>query len=191
MTNAERIEENNAELREAIEMANNLPDATDCVSIGNVKIDDSGHLIITYTNGTSADVGKVVGKDGKDGKDGTNATTTAVATQQTNGLMSAKDKKKLDNVIRQIESGYRFTEISSGVVDGGNLYIGNTYDSVIFLDWDYNEVTMGALIDTVRALCDELGVSAPFSSGYSLRRNRSVEQTDEPTDEPTDDPSEK
>ena len=34
MTNTERIEENNAELREAIEMANNLPDATRDTMVG-------------------------------------------------------------------------------------------------------------------------------------------------------------
>ena len=176
MTNAERIEENNAELREAIEMANSLPDATNCVSISNVEIDDSGHLIITYTNGTSADVGKVVGKDGKDGKDGTNATTTAVATQQTKGLMSAADKKKLDNVIIQYSNGR--TDIRTDTDDGGYLYLGAMYDTVVVHDWDYNEVYMGALIDTVRTLCDAVGVS-PFSSTFSLRRNRSEEPTNE------------
>ena len=38
--------------------------------IKSVTIDDNGHLIITYTDGTTEDAGKVVGSDGKDGKDG-------------------------------------------------------------------------------------------------------------------------
>ncbi|WP_141741471.1 ExeM/NucH family extracellular endonuclease [Corynebacterium sp. HMSC05E07] len=43
----------------------------DARGIKSVTIDDNGHLIITYTDGTTEDAGKVVGADGKDGKDGT------------------------------------------------------------------------------------------------------------------------
>ncbi|WP_246822323.1 ExeM/NucH family extracellular endonuclease [Corynebacterium sp. HMSC068G04] len=42
----------------------------DARGIKSVTIDDNGHLIITYTDGTTEDAGKVVGSDGKDGKDG-------------------------------------------------------------------------------------------------------------------------
>ncbi|MCG7229825.1 ExeM/NucH family extracellular endonuclease [Corynebacterium minutissimum] len=42
----------------------------DARSIKSVTINDEGHLIITYTDGTTEDAGKVVGADGKDGKDG-------------------------------------------------------------------------------------------------------------------------
>lgn len=44
-------------------------------------------------NGTSG----AKGDKGDTGAPGQNATTTATATQTTNGLMSAADKKKLDN----------------------------------------------------------------------------------------------
>ncbi|MHB2252714.1 ExeM/NucH family extracellular endonuclease [Corynebacterium aurimucosum] len=43
----------------------------DARGIKSVTIDDNGHLIITYTDGTIEDAGKVVGADGKDGQDGT------------------------------------------------------------------------------------------------------------------------
>lgn len=43
----------------------------DARGIKSVTIDDNGHLIITYTDGTTEDAGKVVGADGKDSKDGT------------------------------------------------------------------------------------------------------------------------
>lgn len=43
----------------------------DARGITSVTIDDNGHLIITYTDGTTEDAGKVVGAEGKDGKDGT------------------------------------------------------------------------------------------------------------------------
>ena len=47
------------------------PDKTDDArNIESVTIDDNGHLIITYTDGTTEDAGKVVGADGKPGKDG-------------------------------------------------------------------------------------------------------------------------
>ncbi|WP_308606945.1 ExeM/NucH family extracellular endonuclease [uncultured Corynebacterium sp.] len=42
----------------------------DARGIKSVTIDDNGHLIITYTDDTTEDAGKVVGADGKDGKDG-------------------------------------------------------------------------------------------------------------------------
>ena len=42
----------------------------DARGIKSVTINDEGHLIITYTDGTTEDAGKVVGSDGKDGKDG-------------------------------------------------------------------------------------------------------------------------
>ncbi|MGV0362617.1 ExeM/NucH family extracellular endonuclease [Corynebacterium minutissimum] len=44
--------------------------ADDARGIKSVTINDEGHLIITYTDGTTEDAGKVVGKDGQDGKDG-------------------------------------------------------------------------------------------------------------------------
>ena len=45
--------------------------ADDARGIKSVTIDDNGHLIITYTDGTTEDAGKVVGADGKEGQDGT------------------------------------------------------------------------------------------------------------------------
>lgn len=46
----------------------------DGTSIVSSEIDENGHLIITYSNGTKQDVGKVVGENGQDGKDGINGT---------------------------------------------------------------------------------------------------------------------
>lgn len=40
--------------------------------ITTTEINDKGHLIVTFTDGSELDVGSVVGADGKDGKDGTN-----------------------------------------------------------------------------------------------------------------------
>lgn len=38
--------------------------------IRSAEIDDAGHLLITYTDDVSEDVGRVVGRDGIDGRDG-------------------------------------------------------------------------------------------------------------------------
>lgn len=47
------------------------PDQTeDARGIKSVTINDAGHLIIVYTDGTTEDAGKVVGADGEDGADG-------------------------------------------------------------------------------------------------------------------------
>ncbi len=44
-------------------------DGKDGIGITNAEINISGELILTYSNGTSANLGKVVGTDGKDGAD--------------------------------------------------------------------------------------------------------------------------
>lgn len=44
-------------------------DGKDGIGITNSEINNSGELILTYSNGTSANLGKVVGADGKDGAD--------------------------------------------------------------------------------------------------------------------------
>lgn len=44
-------------------------DGKDGIGITNAEINISGELILTYSNGTSANLGKIVGADGKDGAD--------------------------------------------------------------------------------------------------------------------------
>ena len=45
-------------------------DGKDGVSIVKSEINEKGELVLTYSNGTSINLGKVVGSDGKDGADG-------------------------------------------------------------------------------------------------------------------------
>lgn len=47
----------------------NGTNGTDGIGITNAEINTSGELTLTYSNGTSANLGKVVGADGKDGAD--------------------------------------------------------------------------------------------------------------------------
>ena len=47
-----------------------LPSGSTGVGISGVSINSAGHLIVSLTDGTSTDVGNVVGKDGVNGKDG-------------------------------------------------------------------------------------------------------------------------
>ena len=48
-------------------------DGKDGRGITATQINDQGHLIISYSDGTSVDLGRVVGLDGKDGVDGKDA----------------------------------------------------------------------------------------------------------------------
>ncbi len=47
-----------------------LPSGSTGVGISSVSINSAGHLIVSLTDGTSTDVGNVVGKNGTNGKDG-------------------------------------------------------------------------------------------------------------------------
>ena len=50
-------------------------DGKDGVGIAKAEINTNGELVLTYTDGNTVNVGRVVGADGKDGKDGQNAST--------------------------------------------------------------------------------------------------------------------
>lgn len=45
-------------------------DGNDGRAVAATEINDSGHLIITYTDGTTEDLGRIIGQDGADGTDG-------------------------------------------------------------------------------------------------------------------------
>lgn len=47
-------------------------DGTDGIGIQQTSVNEQGELVITYSNGESVNLGRIVGTDGKDGKDGTN-----------------------------------------------------------------------------------------------------------------------
>ncbi|MCL8494104.1 ExeM/NucH family extracellular endonuclease [Corynebacterium sp. B5-R-101] len=67
--NLAAVERTDDELKDCDPSEDPAP-ADDARGIKSVTIDDNGHLIITYTDGTTEDAGKVVGADGKDGQDG-------------------------------------------------------------------------------------------------------------------------
>lgn len=52
-------------------------DGKDGRGIASAIIDEDGHLIITYTDGTIGDLGKVTGENGRDGKNGVDGTIGA------------------------------------------------------------------------------------------------------------------
>lgn len=52
------------------ELVKQLPSGSTGVGISGVSINSAGHLIVSLTDGTSTDVGNVVGKNGTNGKDG-------------------------------------------------------------------------------------------------------------------------
>ena len=61
-------------------------------SIVDAKIDDSGHLMITLTDGTVIDAGKARGEDGKDGKDGIDGKDGVNGTNGIDGIDGADGK---------------------------------------------------------------------------------------------------
>ena len=54
----------------AIVLLFGLAACSETKGIASAVINDNGELVITYTDGTSDNLGVVVGKDGEDGKDG-------------------------------------------------------------------------------------------------------------------------
>ena len=166
------LNNNTTQLEEILAKVNALPEAgggEGGVGISNAAINDSGHLIITYTNGSSVDVGKIVGE---------NATTTAVATSSANGLMSAADKQSLDAAIDydgQNDGLYVKADVVSAY-DAFELYIGDTHEFVYISDGEGGYVDMQQLFSSLR----EAGI---LSSTYGLRRNRSTNETTEPSGE--------
>lgn len=55
-------------------------DGNDGVGIAKTEIDAEGRLVVTYTDGTSETLSKVVGTDGKDGANGTDGYTPVKGT---------------------------------------------------------------------------------------------------------------
>ena len=64
MTKAIRV---NREKTEHEKNAENSEDSKNAVGIANAEINADGELLLTYTDGTTANLGKVVGENGKDG----------------------------------------------------------------------------------------------------------------------------
>ena len=67
------------------ELVKQLPSGSTGVGISSVSINSAGHLIISLTDGTSADVGNVVGKNGIDGVNGADGTNGKDGTNGVNG----------------------------------------------------------------------------------------------------------
>jgi hypothetical protein len=70
----------------------NGTDGKDGVGIAKTEITVDGKLVITYTDGTSTNLGKVVGSDGKDGANGTNGQNGTNGLDGKDGLGIAKSE---------------------------------------------------------------------------------------------------
>ena len=84
------------------DMVKKLPSGSTGVGIASVSINDSGHLIVTFTDGTSADVGNVVGRDGTNGKDGVNGTNGKDGVNGKDGINGVDGKDGADGFSPQI-----------------------------------------------------------------------------------------
>lgn len=92
------------------ELVKELPSGQSGVGISQVSINEAGHLIITLTDGTSTDVGNVVGVDGKDGIDGKNGADGVNGKDGINGVDGKDGNDGADGFSPQIVENADNTE---------------------------------------------------------------------------------
>lgn len=79
-----------------------LPSGSTGVGISGVSINSVGHLIVSLTDGTSTDVGNVVGKDGVDGKNGIDGVNGKDGTNGKDGINGVDGQDGTDGFSPQI-----------------------------------------------------------------------------------------
>ncbi|WP_246818698.1 ExeM/NucH family extracellular endonuclease [Corynebacterium sp. HMSC074C01] len=99
--------------------------AEEARDIKSVTVDDNGHLIITYTDGTTEDTGKVVGADGKPGKDGADGVDGQDGTDGKDGKDGAdgKDGRGIESVTTN-DKGEVIITYTDGTTDNLGLLAG-------------------------------------------------------------------
>lgn len=125
----------------------------DGIGVAKSEVNTSGELVITYSNGDSTNLGKIVGKDGKDGTNGTNGIDGKDGIGITNAEINASGE-----LILTYSNG---KSINLGKVvgkDGADLsnevedikaYIGYTDDDIVGLCVDYENKTFTRLAGAV------------------------------------------
>lgn len=84
------------------DMVKELPSGSTGVGIASVSINDSGHLIVTLTDGTNTDLGNVVGRDGTNGKDGVDGTNGKDGVNGKDGINGVDGRDGADGFSPQI-----------------------------------------------------------------------------------------
>lgn len=96
----------------------NGTDGKDGKGISNVEINADGHLIISYTDDTNKDVGRVVGHDGATGSAGANGTAGKDGTAGTNGTNGRSVQSTM------ITDGHLIVTFSDGTTQDAGIVTG-------------------------------------------------------------------
>lgn len=114
----------------------------DGVGNAGALIDRSGVLVLTLTDGTTRDLGVVVGKDGVDGKDGEQGPPGVDGKDGDDGLGWDEMDEHLDDDGRTVVRTYRrgdqvkeFRHKFAVVLDRGVFKVGETYDKGDSVTW--------------------------------------------------------
>ena len=127
----------------------------DGVGIADVKIDEKGQLVITYTDGKVQTVGDVVGKDGKDGKSayeiyvedyGYMGSQTQWLYDLANGKLSAQYPVRLSGDAKSFTYGF-IGEEKTVAINEKNFYVDGRLSDAFIADKDYVFNTFNAALE--------------------------------------------
>lgn len=98
-------------------------DGKDGKGVVSAVINEDGHLVITYTDGTVSDLGKVTGNNGKDGKDGAAGATGEKGDKGDAGNTGAdgKDGIGINSAIVNEDGDLIITLTDGSVVNAGHV----------------------------------------------------------------------
>ena len=110
------------------------------VGIADAGINDNGELILTYTDGSTDNLGVVVGQDGKNGINGTNGTTTVVPSGESSAMSVSSGLRSSVSIfctfVQQSRRGTQsYYSAGSGVIyqldkESGSAFIVTNYHVV-------------------------------------------------------------
>lgn len=102
-----------------LDLGDMIKDVQAGVSVASCKINSLGHLIVTYSNGDTADLGKVAAENGKNGKDGVGIADVSLSSGNLIVSLSDGTVKNLGNI--HGADGVGISDVT--VTAAGNLVI--------------------------------------------------------------------
>lgn len=122
----------------------------DGVGVAKSEVNTSGELVITYSNGESTNLGKIVGKDGLDGTNGKDGIGITNAEINNSGelILTYSDGKSV-NLGKVVGADGKDGADLSNEVEDIKAYIGYTDDDIVGLCVDYENKTFTRLAGAV------------------------------------------
>lgn len=119
----------------------------DGVGVTKSEVNTSGELVITYSNGDSTNLGKIVGKDGLDGKDGIGITNAEI--NNSGELTLTYSNGTSANLGKVVGADGKDGADLSNEVEDIKAYIGYTDEDIAGLCVDYENKTFTRLAGAV------------------------------------------